>query len=63
MDLQQILVALMSEDNDIRTKAETVLNEEWLHKASDTLLLELAAQSRSAESDDVFPLRVFFLEY
>lgn len=51
MDLQPLLVALMSENNDIRTQAEKSLNEEWLLKASDTLLLQLAAQSRVAESD------------
>src|ERR1700733_13079208 len=53
MDLQPLLVALMSENNDIRTQAEKSLNEEWLLKASDTLLLQLAAQSRVAESETV----------
>jgi importin-5 len=56
MDLQRLLGALMSEDNDIRSQAESVLNEQWLHKAPDALLVQLAAQSRVAESDTVRPL-------
>lgn len=53
MDLQTLLVALMSENNDIRSQAEKSLNDEWLQKAPDSLLLQLGAQSRVADSDTV----------
>ena len=53
MDLQPLLVALMSENNDIRSQAEKSLNDEWLQNASDSLLIQLAAQSRIAESETV----------
>ena len=55
MDLQPLLVALMSENNDIRSQAEKSLNDEWLQNASDSLLLQLAAQTRVAESETVPP--------
>lgn len=54
MDLQPLLVALMSENNDVRTQAETTLNEQWLQNASDHLLVQLAAQGRMAESETVW---------
>ena len=53
MDLQPLLVALMSENNDVRTQAETTLNDQWLQNASDSLLLQLAAQGRLAEAETV----------
>jgi len=53
MDLQTLLVALMSENNDIRSQAEKSLNDEWLKNAPDSLLLQLGAQSRVAESETV----------
>ena len=53
MDLQPLLVALMSDNNDVRSQAEKSLNDDWLHNASDSLLLQLAAQSRVAESETV----------
>jgi hypothetical protein len=55
MDLHPLLVALMSENNDVRAQAEESLNNEWLHKAPDSLLLQLAAQGRVAESETVDP--------
>ena len=53
MDLQTLLVALMSENNDVRSQAEKSLNDEWLQNAPDSLLLQLGAQSRVAESETV----------
>lgn len=53
MDLQTLLVALMSEHNDIRSQAEKSLNDEWLQNAPDSLLLQLGAQSRVADSETV----------
>jgi hypothetical protein len=44
---------LMSENNEIRSRAEKSLNEEWLQKSSDSLLLQLVAQCRGAEKDTV----------
>lgn len=53
MDLQTLLVALMSENNDVRSQAEKSLNDEWLQNAPDSLLVQLGAQSRVAESETV----------
>ena len=53
MDLQPLLVALMSENNDIRQQAEKSLNDDWLQNASDSLLVQLATQGRVAESETV----------
>jgi hypothetical protein len=53
MDIQPLLVALMSENNDIRQQAETSLNDDWLQKASDSLLLQLAMQTGIADSETV----------
>jgi hypothetical protein len=44
---------LMSENNDIRSQAEKSLNDDWLQKAPDSLLIQLAAQTRVAESETV----------
>ena len=53
MDLQPLLVALMSDNNDIRQQAEKSLNDEWLENAPDSLLLQLAKQTRVGETDTV----------
>lgn len=53
MDIQPLLVALMSEHNDVRSQAEKSLNDDWLQNASDQLLVQLATQSRVAESETV----------
>jgi len=55
MDLQPLLVALMSSDNDIRQQAEKSLNDEWLENAPDSLLLQLAKQTRVGETETVRP--------
>ena len=55
MDLQPLLVALMSNDNDIRQQAEKSLNDEWLENAPDSLLLQLAKQTRVGETETVLP--------
>ena len=55
MDLQPLLVALMSENNDMRSQAEKSLNDEWVQNASDSLLLQLATQTRIADSETVRP--------
>jgi hypothetical protein len=60
MDLQPLLVALMSENNDVRSQAEKSLNDDWLQNASDSLLLQLAAQSRVADSETVFGVSKHF---
>ena len=53
MDLQPLLVALMSDNNDIRQQAEKSLNDEWLENAPDSLLLQLAKQTRVADTETV----------
>ena len=53
MDLQTLLVALMSENNDVRSQAEKSLNDQWLQNAPDSLLVQLGVQSRVAESETV----------
>jgi len=53
MDLQPLLVALMSEDNEVRQQAEKSLNDEWLQNASDQLLIQLVTQTRFADSETV----------
>ena len=53
MDLQPLLVALMSDSNDIRQQAEKSLNDEWLENAPDSLLLQLAKQTRVGETETV----------
>jgi len=56
MDFQSLLVALMSENNDIRAQAETALNDDWLQSHSDQTLIELARQMRIADSEIVSSL-------
>jgi hypothetical protein len=53
MDFQSLLVALMSENNDIRAQAEKSLNDDWLQAHSDQTLIELARQMRVADSEIV----------
>ena len=54
MDLQPLLVALMSDNNDIRQQAENSLNDEWLERAPDALLLQLTKQTRVGGTETVF---------
>jgi hypothetical protein len=60
MNIQPLLVALISENNDIRQQAEKSLNDEWLQNASDQLLLQLATQTRVAESETVLQVNELF---
>jgi hypothetical protein len=55
MDLQPLLTALMSEDNDVRAQAEKSLNDDWLQNASDQLLIQLVTQTRIADNETVQP--------
>jgi importin-5 len=55
MVLQPLLVALMSEDNDVRQQAEKSLNDEWL-QSSDQLLIQLVNQIRIADNETVYLL-------
>jgi hypothetical protein len=53
MDLTPLLNALMSENNDIRSQAEKSLNDDWIARASDSLLVQLARHTRIGESETV----------
>ncbi|KAF2764289.1 ARM repeat-containing protein [Teratosphaeria nubilosa] len=47
--LQQLLQALQSTDNALRTQAETQLNEEWAAQRPDMLLMGLAEQMQAQD--------------
>lgn len=51
--LSQLLLALASADNIVRTQAEEQLNNEWVKGRPDVLLIGLAEQLQGAEDAGV----------
>lgn len=51
--LSQLLPALQSSDNPTRSQAEDQLNNEWLAKQPQFLLIGLAEQSKASQSAQV----------
>lgn len=51
--LSQLLSALPSADNVIRSRAEEQLNNEWVQARPDVLLMGLAEQLQAAEDPSV----------
>ncbi|KAK2825759.1 hypothetical protein FQN49_007395, partial [Arthroderma sp. PD_2] len=47
--LSQLLLALSSADNNVRTQAEEQLNNEWVQGRPDVLLMGLAEQIQASE--------------
>lgn len=60
--LSQLLVALSAADNNVRSQAETQLNDDWVPNRRDVLLMGLAEQLQGAEdatvSDPVVPVSI-----
>jgi len=62
--LSQLLRALSSPDNSLRTQAEEQLNNDWIQSRPDVLLMGLAEQIQGAE--DAVVIRVansFYVPY
>lgn len=53
--LQQLLQALSSNDNVVRTQAEEQLNNDWTTNRSDLLLMGLAEQIQNNPETQVSP--------
>lgn len=51
--LDQILQALQSTDNNVRSQAEKNLNEDWLNQRPDMLLMGLAEQMQGSQDEGV----------
>lgn len=51
--LSQLLLALASSDNIVRSQAEEQLNNEWVQNRPDVLLMGLAEQIQGAEDAGV----------
>ena len=51
--LSQLLRALSTPDNTVRTQAEEQLNNEWVQARPDVLLMGLAEQIQGAEDSSV----------
>lgn len=51
--LAQLLQGLQSTDNTVRSQAESNLNEEWVQKRPDVLLMGLAEQMQGAQDEGV----------
>jgi importin-5 len=51
--LNELLQALQSTDNTVRTAAEARLNEEWVAQRPDVLLMGLAEQVQGAQDEGV----------
>lgn len=51
--LTQLLTALSSPDNNVRSQAEEQLNTEWVANRPDVLLMGLAEQLSGADSSQV----------
>lgn len=58
--LSQLLLALASADNIVRSQAEEQLNNEWVQGRPDVLLMGLAEQVHGAEDAGVS--RSYFLD-
>ena len=54
--LAELLVALQSTDNSERTRAEQQLNDEWVAKRPDVLLMGLAEQMQGSQDEGVSAL-------
>ena len=51
--LQQLLQALSSTDNSVRSQAEEQLNNDWTANRADVLLMGLAEQIQGAQDTQV----------
>lgn len=51
--LNQVLQALQSTDNTVRTQAEKTLNDEWINQRPDMLLMGLAEQMQGSQDEGV----------
>ena len=51
--LAQVLQALQSTDNTIRSQAEKSLNDEWVNQRPDMLLMGLAEQMQGSQDEVV----------
>jgi importin-5 len=51
--LSLLLQSLVSPDNNVRSQAETQLNDEWVAKRPDILLMGLVEQMRGSEDSQV----------
>ena len=51
--LNQVLLDLVSNDNNLRSSAEQQLNEQWIAQQPDLLLLSLAQLGRTHEETHV----------
>lgn len=49
--LNQVLQALQSTDNTVRTQAEKTLNDEWINQRPDMLLMGLAEQMQGSQDE------------
>jgi len=51
--LDQVLQALQSTDNAVRSQAEKTLNDDWLNQRPDMLLMGLAEQMQGSQDEGV----------
>jgi hypothetical protein len=51
--LEQLLQALSSSDNDVRTRAEEQLNNDWVTTRPDVLLMGLVEQMKGSSDPSV----------
>lgn len=56
-NLSQLLVALTSSENDIRSRAEEQLNQEWVAGRPDVLLMGLVEQLQASQDVGVSQVR------
>lgn len=51
--LDQVLQALQSTDNTVRSQAEKTLNDDWVNQRPDMLLMGLAEQMHGSQDEGV----------
>jgi hypothetical protein len=51
--LDQVLQALQSTDNTVRSQAEKTLNDDWINQRPDMLLMGLAEQMQGSQDEGV----------
>lgn len=51
--LDQVLQALQSTDNTVRSQAEKTLNDDWINQRPDMLLMGLAEQMHGSQDEGV----------
>jgi hypothetical protein len=51
--LDQVLQALQSTDNTVRSQAEKTLNDDWINQRLDMLLMGLAEQMQGSQDEGV----------